>query len=89
MDATTVQPTDGYLAPKAATPYFGYGYQVWLLPGEARRFALIGIRGQMILVDPASKLVMVHTAVRQKPSDPGSYAEILALWFSMVAQLGK
>jgi hypothetical protein len=43
----------------------------------------------MILVDPASKLVMVHTAVRQKPSDPGSYAEILALWFSMVAQLGK
>ena len=89
MDATTVQPTDGYLAPKAATPYFGYGYQVWLLPGEARRFALIGIRGQMILVDPASKLVMVHTAVRQKPSDPGSYAEILALWFSVVAQLGK
>ena len=89
VDATTVQPADAYLAPKAATPYFGYGYQVWLLPGEARRFALLGIRGQIILVDPASKLVMVHTAVRQKPSDPGSYAEILTLWFSVVAQLGK
>jgi CubicO group peptidase (beta-lactamase class C family) len=89
VDATTVQPTDAYLAPKTATPYFGYGYQVWLLPGEARRFALLGIRGQIILVDPASKLVMVHTAVRQKPAEPGSYAEILSLWFSVVAQLGK
>ncbi|HMM87811.1 serine hydrolase domain-containing protein [Bradyrhizobium sp.] len=89
LDATTVQPADAYLAPKTATPYFGYGYQVWLLPGEARRFALLGIRGQAILVDPASKLVMVHTAVRQKPAEPGSYAETLALWFSVVAQLGK
>ena len=89
LDATTVQPADAYLAPRTATPYFGYGYQVWLLPGEARRFALLGIRGQMILVDPASKLVMVHTAVRQKPSDPADYAEILTLWASVVAQLGK
>ena len=37
-------------------------------PGEQRRFALLGIRGQTILVDPATKLVMVHTAVRKKPS---------------------
>lgn len=89
LDATTVQPADAYLAPKTATPYFGYGYQVWLLSGEARRFALLGIRGQIILVDPASKLVMVHTAVRQKPSEPASYAEIITLWFSVLAQLGK
>jgi len=89
FDATTVQPTDGYLAPGTATPYFGYGYQVWILPGKQRRFALIGIRGQMILVDPASKLVMVHTAVRQKPSDPASNAETVALWFAVIEQLGK
>jgi CubicO group peptidase (beta-lactamase class C family) len=89
LDATTVKPTDAYLAPKTATPYFGYGYQTWILPGEQRRFALLGIRGQIILVDPASKLVMVHTAVRQKPSDPGSYAEPLALWFGVVEQFGK
>jgi CubicO group peptidase (beta-lactamase class C family) len=89
MDATTVQPADAYLAPKTATPYFGYGYQVWILPGEARRFALLGIRGQIILVDPASKLVMVHTAVRRKPAELSSYAETLALWFSVLAQLGK
>lgn len=89
LDATTVKPSDGYLAPGAATSYFGYGYQVWILPGEQRRFALLGIRGQMILVDPATKLVMVHAAVRQKPSDPGSAAEPLALWFAVLAQIGK
>jgi CubicO group peptidase (beta-lactamase class C family) len=69
LDATTVPPSHAYLTPGATIRYFGYGFQVWLLPGEQRRFALLGIRGQMILVDPASKLVMVHTAVRNNPSD--------------------
>jgi len=89
LDATTVRPADGHLAPRVATPYFGYGYQVWLLPGEQRRFALLGIRGQVILVDPTSKLVMVHTAVRQKPSAPGALREPLALWFAALQQLGQ
>ena len=89
LDATTVRPEDAWLAPGAATPYFGYGYQVWLFPGEARRFALLGIRGQIIFVDPASKLVMVHTAVRKNPSDPASNAETVTLWLHVVAQLGK
>jgi len=89
LDATTVQPSNAYLAPGVATPYFGYGYQVWILPGEQRRFVLMGIRGQMIFVDPASKLVMVHTAVYKQPSDRASYAEPIALWLSVVAQLGK
>ncbi|ULK95199.1 serine hydrolase [Bradyrhizobium sp. I71] len=88
LDATTVRPADGHLVPRVATPYFGYGYQVWLLPGEQRRFALLGIRGQVILVDPASKLVMVHTAVRQKPFEPGALREPLALWFAVLQQLG-
>ncbi|MDF0494138.1 serine hydrolase domain-containing protein [Bradyrhizobium yuanmingense] len=89
LDATTVRPEDGHLAPRVATRYFGYGYQVWLLPGEQRRFALIGIRGQLILVDPASKLVMVHTAVRQKPNEPGAFREPLALWSAVLQQLGQ
>ncbi|MGL9622215.1 serine hydrolase [Bradyrhizobium sp. U531] len=89
LDATTVRPEDGHLAPRVATPYFGYGYQVWLLPGEQRRFALLGIRGQVILVDPASKLVMVHTAVQPKPSEPGALREPLALWFAVLQQLGQ
>jgi CubicO group peptidase (beta-lactamase class C family) len=54
---------------------------------DAGIFALLGIRGQIIFVDPASKLVMVHTAVRKNPSD--SNAEAVTLWLHVVAQLGK
>jgi len=89
LDATTVKATDRYLAPGAATPNLGYGYQIWILPGPQRRFALLGIQGQIILVDPASKLVMVNTAVRHNPSDPDSLTEPLALWSAVLDQLGK
>jgi CubicO group peptidase (beta-lactamase class C family) len=89
IDATTVRPSEAYLTPGIATPFYGYGYQVWLLPGAERRFALLGIRGQMIFVDPASKLVMVHTAVRERPAgDPGN-AETVALWLAATRQLGN
>jgi CubicO group peptidase (beta-lactamase class C family) len=88
IDATTVRPADAYLAPGAATSFFGYGFQVWLLPGAQRRFVLLGIRGQMIFVDPASKLVMVHTAVRPKPVDRSASGEAIALWRAMEQELG-
>ena len=41
------------------------------------------------MVDPASKLVLVHTAVRKQPSEPSSYAEPIALWLGVLAQFGK
>lgn len=53
--------------PQVATPFFGYGYQFWLLPGETRRFALFGVYGQAIFVDPELKLVMVTTAATRTP----------------------
>ncbi len=87
IDATTVRPSDAYLAPGSAARNFGYGYQVWLLPGAARRFVLRGIRGQMIFVDPANKLVMVQTAVSPDVFDPDA-AETVALWTAVVDQLG-
>jgi CubicO group peptidase (beta-lactamase class C family) len=43
--------------------YHGYGLQTWILPGSHRRFALQGIHGQAIFVDPELQLVVVHTAV--------------------------
>ena len=89
IDATTVRSSDAHLAPGAATKYYGYGYQVWLLPGAERRFVLLGIRGQMIFVDPATKLVMVHTAVRPKAVDMAASAETIALWLAVVDQLGR
>ena len=53
-----------------ATPNNGYGYQTWILGdrrpragGDPVRFAAFGIHGQAIFIDPAHKLVVVHTAV--------------------------
>jgi CubicO group peptidase (beta-lactamase class C family) len=89
IDATTVRSSDAHLAPGTATRYYGYGYQIWLLPGAERRFALLGIRGQMIFVDPGTKLVMVHTAVRPEAVDRTASAETIALWLAAVDQLGR
>ena len=53
-EATTVRPEHGHLKPGVATSFFGYGYQTWIFPGERRMFALLGVRGQTIMVDPAT-----------------------------------
>lgn len=83
IDATTVRPSDAHLLPgKAMAPEpFGYGYLLWLLPGARRQFALVGYLGQRICVDPASKLVMVQTAVENGP-------EVWPLWSAVVEQFG-
>jgi CubicO group peptidase (beta-lactamase class C family) len=86
-EATTVRPEQGHLSPRVATPFFGYGYQTWIFPGERRMFALLGVRGQTIMVDPANRLVMVHTAVR-KQAGGGSATEVGALWRGILGSLG-
>jgi CubicO group peptidase (beta-lactamase class C family) len=82
IDATTVRPSDAYLLPGKAMPTFGYGYLLWLLPGARRQFALVGAFGQRICVDPASKLVMVQTAVENNP-------EVWRLWSDVVEKFGQ
>lgn len=86
LAATT--PEFPFQRPGVATGYFGYGDQIWLLPGPRRQFALMGIHGQVILVDPASKLVLVHTAVRLKASRNPAAVELRALWGALVAKVG-
>jgi hypothetical protein len=49
-------------------------------------FALLGLHGQAIFVDPSSRLVMVHTAVFKDSA--GSIAETIALWQGVVKALG-
>ena len=88
IDATTAAPAGNFLAPGTATDFFGYGYQVWILPGPRREFALLGIHGQAILVDPAAKLVLVHTAVRPKPTHNPGQRELVSLWKGLVEQFG-
>ena len=72
--------------------YTGYGLHTWLWPGSTRRFALLGVYGQAILVDPRLKLVMVHMAVGKDASGDasGSHmgAERNALWRGVVTHYG-
>ena len=97
-----LQMTDAERQPEAFRPgrmnnkgssYLGYGLQTWLLPGSQRRFVLLGIYGQAIMVDPQLKLVMVHMAVAKDASGDASGmhmgAERDALWRGIVARYGK
>jgi CubicO group peptidase (beta-lactamase class C family) len=77
--------------PKVATGYMGYGYQVWLLPLKTRTFALQGIHGQQILVQPANQIVVVQTSVNAKASgqqDMRPYQYRQAFWMGMLKSLG-
>jgi CubicO group peptidase (beta-lactamase class C family) len=84
LEMTTAQAA--FLQPGAATKFYGYGYQVWLLPGDGRQFALLGIHGQAIFVDPVSRTVLVHTAVRLKASGDPAAAELIALWRALTVK---
>jgi CubicO group peptidase (beta-lactamase class C family) len=91
LEATDWHRQPEAFAPRRATPYFGYGYQFWLFPGEKRRFALLGVFGQSIFVDPELKLVMVITAaaknaVAGKESLAG---ERTAVWRGLIGKYGS
>jgi CubicO group peptidase (beta-lactamase class C family) len=86
LEATT--PSAAFEAPGVATPTYGYGYQTWLLPGSRRQFALMGLHGQTIFVDPDRKLVLVHTAARLLTTPDTGQAELLALWRALMEVSG-
>ena len=85
--AATV-PGAPHLQVGVATKFNGYGYQTWLIHPKERMFAALGLRGQAVMVDPADKIVVVHTAVH----DTGAASEALrgeqfALFFGTVKTL--
>ena len=91
LDATDPARQPEAFRPRRATPYLGYGYQFWLLPLAERTFALQGVYGQGLFVQPASGIVMVVTSVWQQPSgqqDPAPAMERNALWLGVLASLG-
>lgn len=95
MTDATLQPEQfrpGRMQNKGST-YLGYGLQTWLVPGSGRRFMLLGVYGQAILVDPGLKLVVVHLAVAKDASGDASgthmAAERNALIRGIVAQYGR
>ena len=62
--------------------WFGYGYQTWIFPFEDGGWAMLGVRGQSIFVDPRRELVLVNTSARASPRDPGG-ADTVGLWISL------
>ena len=91
LEATDAARQPPAFGPRRATPFFGYGYQFWLYPLKTRTFALQGIHGQTIYVQPSSGIVMVQTAVFDQASgrtEPEPHAERDALWRGVLATLG-
>jgi CubicO group peptidase (beta-lactamase class C family) len=91
LEATDWHRQPDAFAPKRATSYFGYGYQFWTYPGEKRRFALLGVYGQSIFVDPELKLVMVITAAAKNASvgKESLAAERDAVWRGVIRKYGS
>jgi CubicO group peptidase (beta-lactamase class C family) len=65
--------------------FTGYGFQTWVLP-EPGQFALRGIRSQFVLVDPFTKVVLVHTAAGRVGEPVG---DLLSLWKRATETLAK
>ena len=84
-DATRVPPA---FRPGTATPYSGYGYQTWLFPIRERTFALLGIHGQSIFVQPASGVVMVQLSVYDQASGDPMARHKDAMWRAVLKALG-
>jgi CubicO group peptidase (beta-lactamase class C family) len=91
LDATDPTRQPQAFKPRKATPYFGYGYQFWLMPLRERTFAMQGIHGQTVYVQPATGIVMVMTSVWEYASgkqDAQPYEERDALWRGVLQSLG-
>ncbi len=91
LDATDAARQPSAFRPRHATPGMGYGYQTWIAPLKERTFALQGIHGQHIMVQPKSGIVMVQTSVNDQPSgrqDGRPYQMRDALWMGVLKSLG-
>lgn len=82
---TRIPATDFHAHPQE---FAGYGYHFWTLPGTSRHFALRGLHGQVILVHPAKRLVLVQTGViqiAQNGAPNAFWPELYAVWQALIA----
>jgi CubicO group peptidase (beta-lactamase class C family) len=68
IDATTVRDSDTYLLPGRAMKKFGYGYLLWLFPGNRRQFALVGYKGQYICGHHMAVLRLATQPTKKPPA---------------------
>ena len=90
IEATDWKKSPAPFRPGQATPTLGYGYQYWTLPGEHRRFAMIGVYGQSLFVDPGRRLVIVQTGANATADAGGTSLarERDAFWRGVVGYYG-
>lgn len=90
LDATDWHRVDPPFRPGFEKRYYGYGNQFWLFPGETRRFAMLGVYGQFIFVDPQLKLVMVQTTANATAKSGATTLakEADAFWRGVVRHYG-
>lgn len=86
LDATQPVTAGSPLAIEQGAHPWGYGYLVWLMPAPRRTFVMEGLEGQRIFIDAATHLVLVHTAVRLKPTGDAGDKELVALWRALLPQ---
>lgn len=75
-----------YLRFGVASQFSGYGYQTWLIDPREPYFALLGVRGQAIFIDPVTKAVVVFIAAHAA-LDMASRQEQYALFYGTLRAL--
>jgi len=70
QEATDSTRQPGYLQAQVTKEPNDYGYQFWLERYKSRTFAMFGVYGQALIVQPESKIVMVFTSVWQDADNP-------------------
>lgn len=70
---------------------WGYNDFIWVMGGAERRFALLGVHGQAIFVDPARRLVMVHLAASSaaRVGTVSLARERMALWQGVLRSVAQ
>jgi CubicO group peptidase (beta-lactamase class C family) len=89
MEMTDVTRQPDHSKARAIYKYWGYGYQTWLLPYKTRTFAMLGSYGQLILMQPDTKICVVMTrAWKFQRSELKQFQFDIALVHGMLRSLG-
>ena len=87
----SITPDAPHLLAEAHPEYpLSYGYQWWVLPGEQREFAALGIYNQVIYINPAQQLVIVKLSANSQyglTNTEESYREFES--FELFRAIGK
>ena len=83
VDTLRERGTEAHLA---RVGVYQFGVRVALRVSQKRMFALLGVHGQAIFVDPESKVVIVHTAVHAESRGTTSRYDQFSLFFGTAAR---